>query len=185
MDQTKDRPWQVLRRETLYDSTWLRLHRDDVRLPGGSVIDGHHVIDFPCPAVCVMPIGDDARILMVEHYRFITDTTGWELPAGRVEEGEALADAAARELHEESGAVAERLEYLGMYNPCNGSTNLTFHIYIGHGAHQTGAPTDTNEILQAAWLDQEDVWRMIEANQIRDGLSLTALLWHFARKGKR
>jgi len=180
MDQ-KDRPWQVLRRETIYDSTWLRLHRDDVRLPDGSVIDGHHVIDFPRPAVCVMPIGDDARILMVEHYRFITDTTGWELPAGRAEEGEALADAAARELHEESGAVAERLEYLGVYNPCNGSTNLTFHIYIGHGAHQTGARTDTNEILQAAWLDQEDVWRMIEANQIRDGLSLTALLWHFAR----
>ena len=185
MDQTKHRPWQVLRRETIYESEWVRLHRDDVRLPDGSVIDGHHVIDFPRPAVCVMPIGDDGRILMIEHYRFITDTTGWELPAGQIDEGETPIIAAARELHEESGAVAERLEYLGVYDPCNGSTNLAFHIYIGHGARQTGALTDTNEVQQAAWFDQEDVWRMIEANQIRDGLSLTTLLWHFARKGKR
>ena len=42
-------------------------------------------------------------------------------------------------------------------------------------------PTDTNEIQQAAWFAQADVWRLIETNQIRDGLTLTALLWHFAR----
>ena len=52
MYQPKDRPWQVLRRETVYDSEWVRLHRDDVRLPDGSVIDRHHVVDFVRPAVC-------------------------------------------------------------------------------------------------------------------------------------
>ncbi len=184
MDQNNPRPWQVLRRETVYDSEWVSLHRDDVRLPDGSVIDGHHVVEFPRPAVCVVPISNDGRILMVEHYRFITDTNGWELPAGRVEPDEALDLAALRELREESGAVAARLEHLGVYHPCNGSTNLTFHVYIGHSARQIGAPTDTNEIQQAAWFEQADIWRMIEANQIRDGMTLTALLWHFAREGK-
>jgi 8-oxo-dGTP pyrophosphatase MutT (NUDIX family) len=177
----EDRPWQVLHRTTVYDSPWVRLHRDDVRLPDGSVIDGHHVVDFPRPAVCVVPIGEDGRLLMIEHYRFISDTTGWELPAGRVDEGEGLAEAAARELREEGGAAVQRLEYLGVYHPCNGSTNLTFHVYVGHGAHIVGELTDTNEVLRAAWLGQEQIWRMIEANEIRDGLTLTALLWHFAR----
>jgi 8-oxo-dGTP pyrophosphatase MutT (NUDIX family) len=177
----KPRPWQVLRRETIYDSPWVRLHRDDVRLPDGSVIDGHHVVDFPYSAVSIVPIGTDGRLLMIEHYRFITDTTGWELPAGGVDEGETIEEAAARELLEEGGAIAERLEYLGVYHPCNGSTNLTFHIYIGHGARVVGEITDTNEVMRAAWHEQEAAWQMIVANQIRDGLTLTALLWHFAR----
>src|SRR5919199_1293296 len=102
----KPRPWQVLRRETIYESPWLRLYRDDVRLPDGSLIAGHHVIEYPQPAVGVVPVGDDGRILLIEHYRFITDTTGWEVPAGRVDPLEELEDAAARELREETGYIS-------------------------------------------------------------------------------
>ena len=178
----KPRPWQVLRRETIYESPWVRLHRDDVRLPDGSIIDGHHVLDYPLPAVCVVPIGDDGRILMIEHYRFITDTTGWEVPAGRIDEGEQLEEAAARELREETGYAAKQLEYLGAYNPCNGSTNLTFHVYFGYGLRKVGELTDTNEIMRVAWFSPDDVWAMIAANEARDGLTLTALLWYFARE---
>ena len=175
------RPWQVLRRETIYESPWVRLHRDDVRLPDGSVIDGHHVVDFPCPAVCVVPIGADGRLLLIEHYRFITDTTGWEVPAGRIDEGEQLEMAAARELYEETGYAAERLEYLGAYHPCNGSTNLTFHVFFGYGLRQIGELTDTNEVLRTSWFSPDEVWDMIARSQLRDGLTLTALLWYFAK----
>jgi 8-oxo-dGTP pyrophosphatase MutT (NUDIX family) len=177
----RSRPWQVLKRTTIYDSPWVRLHRDDVRLPDGSMIDGHHVVEFPRPAVCVAPIGDDGRILLIEHYRFITDTTGWEVPAGRIDGDEQLEEAAARELREETGYVAERLEYLGFYHPSNGSTNLTFHVYFGYGLRQVGELTDTNEIMRVAWFGIDEVWAMIAANEVRDGLTLTALLWYFAR----
>jgi ADP-ribose pyrophosphatase len=176
------RPWQVLRRETIYESPWVCLHREDVRLPDGSVIDGHHVIDYRRPAVCVVPIGEDGRLLLIEHYRFITDTIGWEVPAGRVDEGEELEFAAARELREETGYAAEQLEYLGGYHPCNGSANLTFHVYLGYGLRQMGALTDTNEVLRVGWHNPNAVWAMIETNQVRDGLTLTALLWYFARE---
>jgi len=180
----KPRPWQVLRRETIYDSPWVRLHRDDVRLPDGSVIAGHHVIDYPLPAVCVVPIGDDGRILLIEHYRFVTDTTGWEVPAGRVDEHEGLEHAAARELREETGYTVQRLAYLGGYHPINGSANLTFHVYLGHGLRRAGEPTDTNEVMRVAWFKPDEIWTMIDANEIRDGLSLTALLWYLARSGR-
>ena len=181
MTEKPPRPWQVLKRTTIYDSPWVRLHRDDVRLPDGSMIDGHHVVDFPRPAVCVVPIGDDGRILLIEHYRFITDTTGWEVPAGRLDESEQLEEAAARELREETGFVAERLDYLGFYHPSNGSTNLTFHVYFGYGLRQVGELTDTNEIMRVAWFSKDEVWAMIAANEVRDGMTLTALLWYFAR----
>jgi len=179
------RPWHVLRRETIYDSPWVRLHRDDVQLPDGSMIAGHHVVDFPRPAVCVVPIGDDGRILLIEHYRFITDTIGWEVPAGRLDEGEQLEEAAARELREETGFAAERLEYLGFYHPSNGSTNLTFHVYFGYGLRHMGELTDTNEIMRVAWFSIDQVWAMIAANEVRDGMTLTALLWYFAREGMK
>ena len=176
------RPWQVLTRVTVYDSPWVRLRRDDVRLPDGTVIDGHHVIDMPRPAAGVIPVGQDGRLRLIEHYRFITDTTGWEIPAGAIDPGEDRAAAAARELREESGCAADRLEYLGKYHPTNGTSNQTFHIFIGHGAREIGAITDTNEVLRAQWFDPENVWSMLEQNQILDGLSITALMWYFARE---
>ncbi|HWQ14234.1 MAG TPA: NUDIX domain-containing protein [Roseiflexaceae bacterium] len=177
----RPRPWTVLGRETIYTSPWVRLHRDDVRLPDGTVIAGHHVVDFPRPAVAVVPVGGDGRVLLIEHYRFITDTFGWELPAGVVDAGEDEAAAAARELREEAGATAARLEYLGRFHPINGSTNGTFHVYIGHGAAQDGTIADTNEVLGAAWFEPDVIWGMLERNEILDGLSLTGLLWYLAR----
>lgn len=181
----KPRPWQVLRRETIYDSPWLRLHRDDVRLPDGSLIAGHHVVDYPRPAVCVVPVGDDGRILLIEHYRFITDTIGWEVPAGRVDPDEELEPAAARELREETGYTARRLEQLGSYHPANGSTNHTFHIYLGYGLRRVGEPSDPNEIMRVAWFSPDEVWSMIDSNELSNGMSLTALLWYLARGARQ
>lgn len=175
------RPWQVLARETIYDSAWVRLHRDDVRLPDGSVIHGHHVLDYPRPAVSVVPVGDDGRILLIEHYRFITESIGWEAPAGRVDPGESIEAAARRELREEAGYTAERLEYLGEYYPANGSSNLTFHVYVGGGLRAAGEVIDTNETMRVAWFSPGEIWSMIAANEIRDGLALTGLLWYLAR----
>jgi 8-oxo-dGTP pyrophosphatase MutT (NUDIX family) len=129
----------------------------------------------------VEPNGEDGRILLIEHYRFITDMTSWEVPAGRVDDGEPLEAGARRELLEETGYAAERLEYLGVYHPAVGSTNATFHVHFGYGLRQVAELTDTNEVLQVAWFNPDKVWAMIAANQIRDGLTLTSLLWYFAR----
>lgn len=177
------RPWQVLKRVTVYESPWVRLRRDDVRLPDGSVIEGHHVVDVPRPAVGVVPVGGDGRLLLIEHYRFITDTTAWEIPAGAIDGGEDIAAAAARELREESGCAAGRLEYLGRYHPMIGTSNQTFHVYVGHDAFEAGPITDTNEVLRAKWFEAAEVWSMLRENQVVDGLSMTALLWYLARRG--
>ena len=174
---THERPWRVLGRRTIHHSGWVSLHQDDVQLPDGSIIEGHHVVDYPRPAVGVVPIRADGAILLVEHYRFIVDRTHWEIPAGRVDEDEDHATAAARELYEESGAVADSYIYLGCYHPANGSSNQTFYVHVAHGVRQVAAISDTNEIMSARWFTQAEIWQMLAENEIRDGLTLTALLW--------
>jgi 8-oxo-dGTP pyrophosphatase MutT (NUDIX family) len=92
-------------------------------------------------------------------------------PRGRI------ATAAARELYEESGAVADSYIYLGCYHPANGSSNQTFYVHVAHGVRQVAAISDTNEIMSARWFTQAEIWQMLAENEIRDGLTLTALLW--------
>jgi len=145
------------------------------------MIDGHHVVDVPRPAVGVVPIGQDGRLLLIEHYRFITGTTGWEIPAGGIDPNENTESAAARELLEETGHKAAAFQSLGQYYPSNGLSNQTFHVYIGKDVTQCGEIHDINEVSRFAWFTQADVAEMLRKNAIRDGFSLTALLWFFFR----
>src|SRR5215471_8348706 len=76
-------PWRVLGKRRVYASEWINLDFWSVRLPDGTVIKDYTVLDYPRPAVAVLPIGGDGRVLMIDHYRFITDTRSWSFrPAG-------------------------------------------------------------------------------------------------------
>lgn len=172
-----DAPWRVLRRKAVYESPWVNLYQDTVQLPDGSVVEDYHVVDYPRPAAGVIPIGEDARILMVDHYRFISRTRGWEIPAGRVEFGEDPAATAARELEEEAGYSAGEIVRLGSYIPTIGSGTMRFHLFIARALEPSNGPLDTNEVMGKRWFTAAEVRALIADNAIVDGLSLTALLW--------
>ena len=94
--------WEVLGRRTVYASWWVELHVDSVRLNDGRVIE-HEVVVSPQDAAGMVVINDQRDILMIYRHRFIPDTWAWELPAGRVDPGEAPIDGAVRECLEETG----------------------------------------------------------------------------------
>src|SRR5262249_60217862 len=96
-------PWRVLGKRRIYTNEWINVDFWSVRLPDGTVVEDYTVLDYPQPAVAVLPIGADGRVLMIDHYRFITDTRGWELPAGRVDPGESVDAPAGRGLLEGTG----------------------------------------------------------------------------------
>lgn len=84
----EDAPWQVLGKRPIYSSPWVGLEHGSVRLPDGSVIPDHHVVVYPRQAVGVVARNASGNFLLIDHYRFITDSRGWEIPAGQVEERE-------------------------------------------------------------------------------------------------
>jgi 8-oxo-dGTP pyrophosphatase MutT (NUDIX family) len=122
-------------------------------------------------------VNKDGRVLLIDHYRFITQTRGWEIPAGRIDEGEEAQHAAGRELMEETGFVAGSLTKLGRYYAAIGSSNLSFHIYIGRNLTPTGGALDPNEVIELRWFPVSEIRQLIVRNAILDGLSLTALMW--------
>lgn len=167
--------WVTRGDTTIYECPWLRLVTADVTMPDGTRID-HHVVRMPGPAAGTI-IVRDGRVLLLYRHRFITDTWGWEIPAGAVDAGESPAEAAVREAAEEAGWRPASVSPLCTFNPANGVLDQVFHIFVSHDAVDAGGPTDLNEAAKVDWHEFTEVRRMLLDGEINDGLSFGALLY--------
>jgi 8-oxo-dGTP pyrophosphatase MutT (NUDIX family) len=163
----------------LYESEWLRLVLVDVEIPDGDRFE-HHVIRFPNHAAGTVVRDPDRGVLLLWRHRFITDTWGWEIPAGRIDPGETPAQAAARETLEETGWEPGPLRPLFRYQPTNGVSDQSFHIFIADTATHIGDPTDHGEAERVEWVSVADLRRLVQDGQMLDGLSLTSILYALA-----
>ncbi|HKY65134.1 MAG TPA: NUDIX hydrolase [Acidimicrobiales bacterium] len=171
--------WTVHGEREIYDSEWMRLVLVDVEIPGVERFD-HHVVRYPQAASGTV-VRDPCRgVLLLWRHRFITDTWGWEVPAGRIEPGETPEQAAARETLEETGWRPGPLARLGSYAPSNGSSDQMFHVFVADGATHVGDPSDIGESERVEWVSVDDVRGLIASGALTDGLSLTSLLWALA-----
>jgi 8-oxo-dGTP pyrophosphatase MutT (NUDIX family) len=164
---------------SIYDSEWMRLVLVDVEIPGVERFD-HHVVRYPQAASGTVVHDPDRGVLLLWRHRFITDTWGWEIPAGRIEAGETPEQAALRETLEETGWRPGPLTAMGSYAPSNGSSDQVFHVFTAAGATQVCEPTDIGESERIDWLPVDEVRRLIVDNEVTDGLTLTSLLWALA-----
>lgn len=171
--------WTVHGEETLYESSWVRVHLADVELPNGHRF-GHHLVRVPAPVAGVV-VGDPQRgVLLLWRHRFITDSWGWEIPAGRVEPGEPIEVGAAREVFEETGWRPGPLRQLTRYHPSTGLSDQTFHLFVAHRATWEGPPVDWFEAEKVEWVSRSEVRSALADGKVSDGLSLTALSWCLA-----
>ncbi|HEX7355432.1 MAG TPA: NUDIX hydrolase [Mycobacteriales bacterium] len=166
--------WTVASERVVYDSPWIRVGQADVTAPDGHRVRDHHTVRLR-PAAGVAVVVDD-RVLMLWRHRFITRETGWEIPAGKVEDGETPEEAAVRECVEESGWRPDGLEPLAVWTPLDGVADSRFHAFLATGAEQVGAPSDTHEAERIAWVPIAEVARAIDAGEIKDGFTFPALL---------
>ena len=171
--------WTIHGERPVYDSEWVRLVLVDVEVPGGERFD-HHVVRYPRAASGTIIRDPERGVLLIWRHRFITDTWGWEIPAGRIEPGESPEQAAMRETMEETGWRPGPLTRLGAYAPNNGSADQVFHLFTADGASHVGEPTDPSESQRVEWVETNEVRRLIGEGQVYDGMSLTGLLWALA-----
>ena len=169
--------WEVHGERFVYESPWMSMALVDVEIPGHERFE-HHVVRVPQPAAGVVVHDPGRGVLLLWRHRFITDTWGWEIPAGRVEVGETIEEAAAREVLEETGWRPGPLEHLLTFHPANGITDLAFHVYRTSSATFVGDPVDVHEAEQVAWLPIERVRDELARGNVRDGMAAAGLALH-------
>ena len=123
---------------------------------------------------CVLYV-ENNNVLLVRQYRYAYGESLYEIPAGKLDKGEAPEIAAARELEEEAGIKAERLEKLFVIYPTPGYTDEKIYLYRAYNCQKTWAHLDEGEFLDVEYIPIETVKEMLKKGQIRDGKTIIAL----------
>jgi len=170
--------WTVHGHRDVYASEWVRVTLDDVEVPGGPRFD-HHVVHFPRASVSAVVV-DDSRVLLLWRHRFITDTWGWEIPAGWADPGEQPVAAITREIEEETGYRPALVRPMTEYNALSGISDMRFTTFVATGATFAGPPADHSESSKVEWVPLAEIPKLAADGQIQDGPSLTALTYYLA-----
>lgn len=158
----------------------IHLDLDQVRFPDGS--EGTlEMVRHPGAAAVVPflddPSAPDPRVLLIRQFRHAADQWLWEIPAGTLEPGESIEACAARELREEAGSTAERLERLTSIYTTPGFTDEVIHLFLASRLSPVPARHEADEFMEVHEVRWLEVGRMITRGEIRDAKTLTALLF--------
>ncbi len=131
-------------------------------------------------AVTILPLLDDGRICFVQNYRVAVDETLIELPAGTLEAGEKPAETARRELAEETGYRAERIELLSTFYMSPGILDEKMYFYLATGLTPGPTALDPGEDLRPWPATWQEALAMARDGRIRDAKTLVGLLYYRA-----
>jgi ADP-ribose pyrophosphatase len=166
--------------ERIYDSPWVGLRRDLIRLADARLQE-YHVIEVT-PAVCVVPELEDGSLAMIWQLRHPHGKTHWEIPAGRLHADEDPAAGAARELREETGLEAASIEPLGNFYPTNGISAHYAYAFVARGCRQASAQElDVSERISVHAISREAVRAKLLSAGFEDAFTALALFYYFAR----
>ncbi len=177
-----DRPGQIASRR-VYSGRIVQLDIDTVRFPDGSIGEMEMIRHPGAAAVVPVLSGPDAAdpdILLIRQYRYAADGPIWEVPAGRLDPGEEPAHCAARELEEEAGASADRLERLTTIYTTPGFLDERIHLFAAWGLSRVPHRREADEFLETAAFPLSRVLGMVRDGAMVDGKSIVAVLFFAA-----
>lgn len=167
-----------IERKAIYESDYVCLYADKVKLPDGFIIEKYHQIHYPHEAVSIVVFNENDEVLLIQSKRYTVMRLEWEIPAGRMEDGETKEDAARRECREETGCTVKDLKFLCTQNPANGMSDCTCHVFAAKVQTEC-MRFDQNEVKTKKWISRETALEMLKNNETKDGVSILALLFAF------
>lgn len=150
-----------------------------VRMDNAELFNGHkvkrEVVEHP-GGVAVLPVDENGNCYMVTQYRYPLGKMMLEVPAGKLEPGEAVLASAVRELSEETGFSADNMVYLGRFATSPGITTEMLHLYLATGLHAGNTHPDEDEFLNLEKIPLEKLSDMVMNGEIEDGKTVIAVL---------
>jgi ADP-ribose pyrophosphatase len=131
----------------------------------------------------MMAVDDKNRVLLVRQYRLPAEKYLWELPAGRLDDGERPLDAAKRELKEETGYAAKKWTKLASYFASPGFVQERMTIFLAEDLTEGEATPMDDERIETRWFKRKELAEMIDEGKIEDGKTLIGFLtWRRKKK---
>lgn len=125
----------------------------------------------------MMPVDEKSRVLLVRQYRLPADQLLWELPAGKVDDGETPLQAAKRELIEETGYRAKTWRKLVTFFPSPGYVGEKMTIYLATELKEGEAQPMEDERIEKKWFSKKEFTEMIRGNKIMDAKTMLGYLY--------
>ena len=166
--------FELLHSETLLKGRAFSIRRDTLKTP-----DGHEtkldIIEHG-GSVIIVPVDKNSNLLFVRQYRHAAGMDLLELPAGTLEEGEDPAECAAREIREETGFAADKIEKIGDFYLAPGYSTEFMHVYLARELRYDPLEADADEFLSVETIPFAEAIQMAERGEMPDAKSLAALL---------
>jgi 8-oxo-dGDP phosphatase len=179
------KPWTVKTSRDVIRDRWIKLRADDCMTAEGAEVAPYYVLEYP-DWVHVVALDDEDHIILVEQYRHAFGGLSLEVPAGAIdrEDSSPLA-AAARELEEETGYVAEHWRYFGKHSP-NPATHTNFcHTVLAQGVRLSGKKlNDPTEQIKVLRVPVQDVIRLAANGTITNAMQIASLAIALSTIGK-
>ncbi len=174
-----DPPGRVSSRRA-YTGRIISLDVDKVRFPDGSAGELEMIRHPGASAILPFlsdPAGDDPQVLLIRQYRYAAEGYLYEIPAGRLNPGEAPRDCALRELKEETGCSAGRVEHLFTMYTTPGFTDEKIHLFMATQLVAGQTMHEADEFLELQPMLLSRALQMVEAGEIQDAKTALGLLF--------
>lgn len=165
--------FELISSEVAFSGKIFDIKIDQLRLPSGEQMRFDYLVH--AGAVTMVPVDDQGHIWFVRQYRHAIGAELLELPAGTLEPDEPPERTAARELREEIGMRADRLERIGQIYPSPGYSDEQIDIYLATDLSPDPLPRDQDEYLEVVQLELREVQARLHSGQILDGKSVAAI----------
>ena len=165
---------KTIRREDKFQGRILSVHVDTVLLPNGNT-STREVVDH-VDGVAVLPLDERNNVLTVTQYRYVFGRTLLEIPAGKLDPGEAPVTGALRELKEETGAVPDTFLPLGRIIPAPGCYGEVLHLFLAKGLHMEEQHLDPDEFLNVERIPFNEMVHRCLNGEIEDAKTVAAVL---------
>lgn len=168
---------KTIQSKQIFKGKVISLKVDDVTLPNGA-LSKREIVNHP-GAVAVIAVTTDNKLILVEQYRKALERSIIEIPAGKLEPGEAPELTARRELEEETGYGCNELTYLQTFATSPGFADEVIHLFIARGLYkiENAAVADEDEFVELLEVTLEEAEQMVAEQKIYDAKTAFAVLW--------